>query len=206
MARDDWYRNEIWNEKIETEFQQRLRRARGKSQYLRIQANYLAEIYPLVALRLLDQYFALGDRIDMAQAHVDRANALKALNDNEGALASFEAALEREQAYPSWETQAFLDFACLIADARLEQMYARGIEVLDANKARTIFPEERYRANGARALLLQALGRGEEARAAACAAVAAANEVQSGFRYHQKLGLVKDVNDDFGARVAALAR
>lgn len=206
MARQDWYRNKIWNETIETEFQQRLRRARDKSQYIRIQAKYLSRNYPEVALRLLEQYFNLGDHFDMAQAHFDRANALKALNDNEGALASLEAALEREQAYPNLKTQAYLDFACLIEDARLERMYARGVEVLDANNASPMFPVDRYRANGARALLFQALGRGEEARAAARAALAAAGDVQSGFRYHQKLGLVKDADDDFGKRVAALAR
>jgi tetratricopeptide (TPR) repeat protein len=206
MGSHDWYRNEVWDDAIETQFHQRLHRARRKSQYLRIQASYLARSYPMVALRLLQEYFALGEHFDMAQAHVDRANALKALGDHQGALTSLEAALEREQADPNLRTQAYLDFAFLIADARLEWLYARGIEVLDANKSRPIFPVESYRANGARALLLQALGRGEEARTAACAAVAAAGEVNSGFRYHQKLGLVNDANDEFGARVAALAR
>ena len=206
MARDDWYRNTTWNETIEADFQQHLRRARDKSQYIRIQASYLADRYPDIALGLLDQFFALGEHFDIAQAHVDRARALRALNQVEGALASYESALQREQQHPNLKTQAYLDFACLVADARLERMYARGVEVLDAHHTRPMFPVDRYRASGARALLLHALGHEEEARAAAVIAVAAANEVQSGFRYHQQLGLVKDADDDFGKRVAALAR
>ena len=206
MARDDWYRNTAWNEAIETDYQSRLRRARDKSQYLRIQASYLAESYPKVALRLLDQYFALGEHFDIAQAYVDKARALKAEDDLEGALQSYEAALDREKSHPNLRTQAYLDFACLIADTNFDRLYPRALEVLDAHQTRPLFPVDRYRASGARALLLYSLGLEEEARSEATLAMAAANEIESGFRYHQQLGLVKDVDDDFGRRVAILAR
>ena len=46
MAADDWYRNTTWDNKIETEFEARLKRSRGaysKAQYLRIQASYLLD-------------------------------------------------------------------------------------------------------------------------------------------------------------------
>lgn len=71
MGRHDWYRNTTWDSQVETAFAERLRRARDKGQYLRIQACVLAKSHPDVALRLLDQYFVLGDDWDAAQAYVD---------------------------------------------------------------------------------------------------------------------------------------
>jgi len=205
MARDDWCRNTTWNAAIEADFQQRLRRARDKSQRLRIQASYLTESHPTVALGLLEQYFTLGDHFDTAQAHVDKARAMIALGDVDGALSSYEAALERERQFPSLETQAYLDFPCLVVEAEIVPMYARALDTLQAYQDRPMFPVERYRAHGARALLLHHFGRKQEAKAEAALAMAATHEAQSGFRYHQHIGLVRGTNDGFAKRVAALA-
>src|SRR5258708_35532625 len=122
MAQDAWYRNTTWNPEIEADFQQRLRRARDKSQRLRIQASYLAESHPKVSLGLLDQYFSLGDQFDIAQAHVEKARALTALCDVERALSSYEAALERERQLPSVKTHTYLAFACLAIETRLDSL------------------------------------------------------------------------------------
>lgn len=205
MAADDWYRNRVWDADVEAGFRERLRRARDKAQYLRIQASCLARSHPKAALGLLDEYFALGEHFDIAQAHVDRAQALTALGDIEGAFSSCEAALERERMFPSSKTQAYLDFACLVVEAGVERLYARALDVLDSHRDRPVFPADRYRANGARALLLEQLGRLQEARAAAGLAMAAAGETESGFRHHRHLGLVQGTDEAFARRVAALA-
>ena len=205
VARDDWYRNATWDDDIEAIFEQRLRRARDKSQYLRIQASYLAESHPPVALKLIERYFELGEHFDIAQAHVDRARAMLALGNLEGALASYEAALERELQSPFLRTQAYLDYGCLVVEAGPIELYARALEVLDAHQDRPMFPVDRYRAHGARAILLHHFTRIEDARAEACLAMKAAQETNSGFRYHPNLGLVQATQTAFAKRVAALS-
>ena len=67
MSAEDWFRNRDWNDKIEAAFYEKLRRARRKEQYLRIQACILADSCPKVALKLLDEYFELKDDFDHAQ-------------------------------------------------------------------------------------------------------------------------------------------
>ena len=123
----------------------------------------------------------------------------------EAALSSYEAALERERQFAPLKTQAYLDFACLVVEAGVSRLYGRALQILDAHRDRPIFPVDRYRANGARALMLEQLGHVQEARAAAALAMEAALETRSGFTRHPHLGLAQDVDDAFGRRVAALA-
>ena len=58
MSKKDWYRNTIWNEEVEEFFFTKLKRSStqfNKAQYLRIQAVYLKDKYPEVALQLLKE-------------------------------------------------------------------------------------------------------------------------------------------------------
>lgn len=104
MSVDNWYRNAQWNGEIAERFEARLKRARGKAQYLRIQAGYLAPSEPLVALQLLGRYFELGADVGHAQAFVDRAVAYVALGQIENAVESYEQALQRETESPGVQT------------------------------------------------------------------------------------------------------
>lgn len=92
MTSEDWYRNKDWNSRIELSFFDKLRRARRKEQYLRIQASTLASSHPEVALRLLDEYFRLNDNFDHAQTYVDRATAYLAMGQLEDAIQAYEDA------------------------------------------------------------------------------------------------------------------
>jgi tetratricopeptide (TPR) repeat protein len=201
----DWFRNSSWNPHIEATFRERLDRAKNKSQYLRIQASTLAKTFPEAALQLLDEYFSLGEHFDQAQAHVDRATAYLSLNNVDAAVASFEVALAREEAFPKLGTRAYLDLPQLIAVRRLSQQYARAMEILDRHRSKVLFHVDRYLWNGTRALILFEQGFSSEARAAAELALAAASETKSGFRYHPEVGVVKDTRDEFGARIKAIA-
>jgi tetratricopeptide (TPR) repeat protein len=204
MTKHDWYRNTTWNEEIEARFFDKLRRARGKEQYLRIQAGALATSYPAVALRLLDEYFKLKDDFDHAQAYVDRARAYLAQGNLPQAIQSYEAALAREEKFPNRETYAYLEYPFLVAVQRLEDYYERSVEILGRFHSRLTFPVDHFRWHAAAALILVALGNLTEARQHAARALAAADEVTSGFRYHPKLGLVEDKYESVRAQLREL--
>ena len=205
MARDDWFRKVDWNAEIEAAFFEKLRRARDKKQYLRIQANTLAGRKPEVALQLLDEYFALGDHFDQAQAHADRASAYLALGDSEHAIASLEAALAREEQYPRLLTYAYLDLPFLIASHRIESRYKQALELLERHRARLTFPVDHFRWHAAYALILSAQAQTSSAREHARLALAAAANDHSGFRYHPSVGLVGTKYEDIREKISCAA-
>jgi tetratricopeptide (TPR) repeat protein len=205
MARDDWFRHTDWNAEIEAAFFEKLRRARDKKQYLRIQANTIAGRMPEVALLLLDEYFALGDHFDQAQAHADRASAYLAKGDIEHAIAAFEAALAREEQYPRLLTYAYLDLPFLIASRRIEPRYKQALELLERYKARLTFPVDHFRWHAANALILSAQAQTASAREHARLALAAAAKDHSGFRYHPSVGLVDTKYEDIRHQLSVAA-
>ncbi|HKN78115.1 MAG TPA: hypothetical protein VJW16_03030 [Lysobacter sp.] len=185
----EWFRNTDWNEAIAAAFDQKLKRARDKKQYLRIQACTLAGSHPQIALQLLDRYFALGDSFDHAQAHVDRATAYLALGDMESAIHAYEAAVERESAFPNVRTGAALDLAYLIAVNGIVGRFEQAMELLSGSEDGLMFPVVRFKHHAARALML-ASSNPVDARAEARAALEAAALAHSGLRYHPTIGLV----------------
>jgi tetratricopeptide (TPR) repeat protein len=150
----EWFRNTDWNEAIAAAFDQKLKRARDKKQYLRIQACTLARSHPQIALELLDRYFALGDHFDHAQAHVDRATAHLALGDMESAIHSYEAAVEREAAFPNLRTGAGLELPYLIALNAIVGRFGQAMEMLSGSEDGLMFPVDRFKHHAARAMIL----------------------------------------------------
>jgi tetratricopeptide (TPR) repeat protein len=190
MTSDDWFRNKSWNARTEDAFFDKLRRARRKEQYLRIQASTLASTYPEVALRLLEHYFALDDKFDHAQAFVDRATAYLAMGNIESAIQAYEDALARENEFPNLQTQANLDLPFLIASRGIDHLYERALQLLTNSQSRLAFPVDHFRWYAAKALILSARGEQKDAKASACEALAWAEKDSSGFRHHQTIGLV----------------
>ena len=189
MAEDDWFRNKTWNAEIDAAFRAKLKRARDKQQYLRIQASTLAPTMPDVALSLLEEYFRLPVVMDNSQAWVDRAKALLSKGDAESAIHAYEAALAREQVVPNSLTQAYIDLPYMIASLRLTGHYERASFLLSEHAQRVMFPVDRFKWNAAQAILANER---EDASAPVFARVAieAAESKDSGFHYHRSAGLV----------------
>jgi tetratricopeptide (TPR) repeat protein len=152
----------------------------------------LARSHPAVALRLLQQYFELGDHFDLAQAHVDRATAMLSLGNVEGAVEAYEAALAVEERRPNVRTQAYLDLPLLIAERKDELRFQRALALLEKGASNLTFAADHFRWHAAKSLIAQALGNVDEARRHAQIALAAATKQNSGFRYHPDVGLVGD--------------
>jgi hypothetical protein len=192
VARDDWFRNTTWNANTAETFDAKLKRARRKGQYLRIQACTLAESHPHVALSLLDRYFDQpGERFDDAQAHVDRATALLALDRVSDAISAYESALDQEKKRPNVLTQAYIELPYLIAIGALKLHHTRALDLLTEHQERLMFPVDHFKWHAARALILGS-SNPAIARESAKKALEFAAKDDSGFRYHKKLGLVSE--------------
>jgi hypothetical protein len=210
----EWFRRTTWTADDERDFFARLARSRGparKAQYLRIQAVHLAEAQPPLhsqALRLLDQVLVdYPDDLMLAQVHVQRGASLVALGRRMDAATALRAALAAQRARPNVQTSAAIDFAWLVAvHDDLAPLRSEALAVLTDHSAETeAFPVSRYRRDGARAMLLAAVGDRAGASAAARNALTAAGQLTSGFRHHPKLGLVQSPDEKVHARIIRLA-
>jgi len=201
LSREDWYRNTEWNKEIAESYFAKLKRARSKDQYLRIQANYLASRYPEVALELIEQFFALKEPFDYAQAYCDKAKAYIALCNIEGAVMAYQSALEHESKGKGVLTEAYIALPMLIAEHELKEHYRYGIELLKDNFERLTFPVDHFRFHAALAIFEKGLGNVKEASRQAGLALDAAQIKKSGFRFHQKLGLVGEKYADIVSKL-----
>lgn len=105
-------------------------------------------------------------------------------------MKSYEQALRREAEFPNRQTQAYLELPFLIATTPIPERFEQAQSLLDQFSARLMFPVDVFRWNAAHALILAARAQESDAAAHARAALEAAAEEKSGFRYHQSLGLV----------------
>ncbi|MFN7129175.1 MAG: hypothetical protein ACK4OJ_08925 [Brevundimonas sp.] len=209
MSRDDWYRNTRWDGETIALFRAKLSRSRsGRPQYLRIQANYLADRYPEVALGLIDEYFSTGDEFDVPTAFCTQAEAFRALGKLDEEISAYKKALDWEEAHPRHISMARIDFPKRVAERRLANEYDYALDILTSRftAGDHQFPSTRYYWNGSCALITHDLGRFAEAREFAERALRAASETESSFRYHRTVGVVRETSDDFGRRIKRVAQ
>ena len=212
MSRIDWYRRSTWTDRDQEEFNARLQRSRGafnKAQYLRIQAIHLAEAgLNAAAIELLDPLLAeFPERIELASAHLQRAESLATLARPGPAIDEYRAALQAERNFPNVRTNAWLRFGWFAVENGLSDLYD---EVLAAFKefndnGGLSFPIEEYRYCAVQAIIAQSQGDHSAARQFAARAIIEASKEHSGFRYHAKLGLVKSQPNWMESKLRALA-
>ena len=206
MSREDWYRNTDWTDEIRDVFFDRLSRSRSqRDQYLVIQAIYLAESCPEVSLELLDLYFETRtDSFHEVRAYDAKAEAYRRLGDVDSALVAYRKVLELEERFPGIKTNAFVNYPLYVAANQIRSEYENAVRVLEVRFKDAAFPVQRFEWHAAYALMVQATSPSEAALHAR-KAVEAAGETQSGFRYHQDLGLVGNERIDLLDRMREMS-
>jgi tetratricopeptide (TPR) repeat protein len=209
LAKNEWFRRTTWTPDDQVAFFQRLGRSRTpfhKAQYLRIQAQHLAEVgtAPLIeaALSLLDRLLTeVPEPSQLASAHEQRARCLADLGRHRDAFEALEASLVAERAYPNLRTAAYLDFGELAIGLQRTDLYDRAGALLDEFGGSELLPDSIYRHAVIRAFVAANKGDGAAAREHARQAIAAAARTESPFRYHRKLGLVRFVDPEVVAKL-----
>ena len=192
MNKDNWYRNRTWDVQIEKNFNETLRHARLKQDFLRIQASYLTAVSPHAALKLLERYFAFGIHFDMAFAWYDRAMAYISLGQIDQALDAFCAALNEEEINPDTLTQAYLGLPKLVADMAIEPWYPKAVKTLENYANRRKRPRDYYEWNAVYALICSQMGKHSEAKKYAVEAVEVVKKQASGVSYKSKTWIIRD--------------
>ena len=211
MTSDDWFRRTTWTDDDRTDFNVRLKRARrhNRPQYLRIQAVHLSGAgNHAAALELLDRFLEIDDGgIDLAQSQLQRAESLLATGNVDDAINAFRASLDAERNRPNVQTDAWLLFPWFIVETQAVDLYAEASDILTefANHRSPTFPISEYRFHCVKAVLLAHGDDREQASVHAKKAVAASDAKHSGFRYHAKLGLVRDKSSTVHERVCQIA-
>ncbi len=209
MGDEDWFRRTNWTDRDQIEFFERLARSRGlsnKSQYARIQALTLQNAGLFAeSLALLDRLFKdWPDPFQMASARMQQGQCYAAVGQIPAALGSYRAAIELEKENPGWTTGVRLEFAWTVVTRKLEEMYSEAMVALDADIPLG-FPIQEYKYAAAHALIYDGLGKHDAAKRFARSALDAAAKTESGFRNHQRLGLVDAVDGETHERLLKLA-
>lgn len=209
MGRHDWYRKTTWTEADRMDFWQHFKRARAahsKSQYLRIQAHYLADTYPEEALELLDTILKdFPAAFDVAAVELQRGKILLRLGNTVQGLKAMEKSLEREKAFPNVQTQAWAAYGMAVVRNKRIDLYDVVEKLVLERIGKMLFPMERYEANVILALISHHRGNADDAVKQARAALKETGVAHSGFRYHADVGLVTDPDQEVLQKIKELA-
>jgi hypothetical protein len=197
---DDWYRRTNWTEEDQVAFFDRLNRSRSqhnKAQYLRIQAGYLEDDYPLEALKLLEILFnEYPEPSQLASAFLQKAHCLVSLSREDDSVEAFRDVLKYEEKYPKYQTEGYLDFPLFIITHKRKELYQEAKDILILYADRLMFPVDYYKYHTVLAVIEWQAKNIENAKAHVIEAKKASEEKQSGFRYHPNVGLVKEQDDE----------
>jgi tetratricopeptide (TPR) repeat protein len=207
----DWFRRTTWTAQDETEFYQRLGRARrsSRAQYLRIQAGELADardpnLLP-IALKLLDSVTReYPDDMFVSLVHEQRASCLSKLDRHADAFDAFRESIAAQRLRPTVQTHAYVMFATLAIQLSRFDLYPEAAQLLAEFGGGEVFPADVYRYAACRARIAASLENWNEATQFARRALAAV-DAPAPYPRHKGLGVVGSPEPDEYARLVRLA-
>jgi tetratricopeptide (TPR) repeat protein len=198
----DWYRKVMWTKEDEEKFFLKLKRAQKyhRPQYLRIQAVTLYDTNNNelldVALNLLKKYFDEypDDKFDKSAAYTLTGDIYYKKEKYDTALENYENAIKFEEQYPNIETDAYIRYSELVIELNKVELFEnvgalllKRIKIMD-------FPKYKYATSAILSIISKRNNDLEKANYYKKLAEEAANAESSDFRWHKKLGLVKNRN------------
>jgi tetratricopeptide (TPR) repeat protein len=174
-----------------------------RAQYMRIQASHLAESSLYVpALQLLERCLSdFPEDYFIAQVHYQRGDLLVRLGKIEEAINAYRHAMDAQREKPGCHTNAYLDFAWLVATMSQKLLFHEAIENLEEFGDAESFPIQKFKHFGSMAIIHAIWGNTSIAADFARKALGAMNAQESGFRYHKHIGLVRDIEPDIVKRL-----
>ena len=214
MSIAEWYRRKTWTPEDQEEFFTRLRRSRPhkRDQYLRIQAVCLQAVgtpeYLVGAIGLLDKLFSdYPDSIELPLGYRQKAECLDELGRTEEAEQAYRTSFSAMRRRPNMHPGTQIGFGMFVVKHRLTHLYREALEMLSefTDDSDLLFPLVRYRYSAIYAVISSYWELREEARTFAKRALEAAEQEDSGFRYHPKIGLVTQTDTELHRNLAEMA-
>ena len=186
MGREDWYRNTSWNDEIEAAFRERLNRSRQlfhKAQYLRIQGNILLSSKDIscqeVGISLMKEL--LNDYPDNKDVIFSKFEAYVNLGDYyyytqeklDLAFECYKNAIAYDESMTTGQWHAVMAYIKTAVLTKHEEDYPDCYSRLEKADDRLVFPHEYYELGLSGALLYDAMGHYDAAKASASIALKA---------------------------------
>ena len=198
----DWYRKTTWLKEDEEEFFQKLKRAQkfNRPQYLIIQAVTLYRTNETklleVALALLQKYFDEypDDKFERSSAYTIVGDIYSIQKNYDLSLENYKNAMDFEKKYPSVKTEAYIHYSELVIQLNKTNLFKDVKNILLKKSEETDFPVNKYTKNSILSIIYKQENDLQKAEYHKKLAEEAAIAESSGFRWHKKLGLVKNRN------------
>jgi tetratricopeptide (TPR) repeat protein len=156
MGREDWYRNETWNEEISAAFFEKLKKSRSqKTQNLKIQAYYLLDKHPEISIELIDYARKnCPDEFYEQEFCLYESQVYDKLGKYDLALEKALESIKWRNKHPGHKTNNIYWLARLVLKRNKIELYKAALDILEEEREPTPFPSHEYEYFGLTSILI----------------------------------------------------